>query len=98
VNTLSIAQSGLQAAQARLNVSANNVANAQTEGFRRDQVQAVAQADGGVRTQVSKMPQSGADLMQDLLDQKSATYAFKANLQTVKTADEMMGRLLDVRA
>ena len=98
MNTLSIAQSGLQAAQTRLNVSANNVANAQTEGFRRDQVQAAAQADGGVRTQVNKMPQSGAHLIQDLLDQKSATYAFKANLQTVKATDEMMGRLLDVRA
>ena len=69
MNTLSIAQSGLQAAQVRLNASANNVANAQTEGFRRDQVQATAQADGGVRTQVNKMPASGADLMQDLLDQ-----------------------------
>ena len=98
MNTLSIAQSGLQAAQVRLNASANNVANAQTEGFRRDQVQATAQADGGVRTQVNKMPASGADLMQDLLDQKSATYAFQANLQTVKAADETLGRLLDVRA
>ena len=28
----------------------------------------------------------------------SATYAFKANLQTIKTQDEMMGALLDVKA
>ncbi|RYH20278.1 MAG: flagellar basal body rod protein, partial [Alcaligenaceae bacterium] len=26
------------------------------------------------------------------------TYAFKANLQTIKTQDQMMGSLLDTRA
>lgn len=96
---LNTAISGLQVSQLRLNASANNVANAQTDGFRRDLVRQEAQpSSGGVIAQVDKSPQPGADLIQDVVDQQSATYAFKANLQVVKTADEMMGRLLDVRA
>ncbi|WP_180683864.1 flagellar basal body protein [Tepidicella baoligensis] len=98
MNTLSIAQSGMQAAQVRLNAAANNVANAQTEGFRRDQVQQEAQAGGGVAARLDKVPQPGADLTRDLVEQKSATYAFKANLQVLKAADETLGRLLDTRA
>ncbi|WP_101048366.1 flagellar basal body protein [Macromonas nakdongensis] len=94
----SIASSGLQSAQLRLNAAANNVANAQTEGYRRDLVQATAQADGGVTTRVDKAPAAGADLTRDLVEQKAAAYTFKANLQALKTADETLGRLLDVRA
>lgn len=94
----SIANSGLQAAQLRLNAAANNVANAQTDGYRRDVVQATAQADGGVTAQVDKAPQPGADPVRDLVEQKAAAYSFKANLQTLKTADDTLGRLLDVRA
>lgn len=94
----SIASSGLQSAQLRLNAAANNVANAQTEGYRRDVVQATAGPAGGVSTRVDKAPQPGADLAQDLVAQKSATYAFKANLRVLQTADDTLGRLLDVRA
>ena len=98
-SVLNTAVSGLQVSQLRPNAAANNVANAQTDGFRRDQVRQEAQpASGGVIAQVDKVPQPGANLIQDLVDQKAATYAFKANVQVVKTADEMMGRLLDVRA
>ena len=32
------------------------------------------------------------------VEQMSATYAFKANLQTIKAQEEMMGSLLDVKA
>ena len=35
---------------------------------------------------------------QEAVEQMAATYAYKANLQTIKTQDEMMGALLDVRA
>lgn len=40
----------------------------------------------------------GVALEQEAVEQMSATYAFKANLQTIKTQDEMMGSLLDVKA
>ena len=95
----SIATSGLQAAQLRLDASAHNVANMNTPAFRRQSVALQAQPDqGGVRASVQREPQEGVALEQEAVEQMSATYAFKANLQTIKTQDEMMGSLLDVKA
>jgi flagellar basal-body rod protein FlgC len=49
-----IAQTGLEAASTRLNVSANNVANALTDGFVPSRVSAQEVAGGGVRSTVVK--------------------------------------------
>lgn len=94
----SIASSGLQAAQLRLDASAHNVANMNTPGFRRHAVSQEAVAEGsGVRAAVQRQPQEGVALEQEAVEQMSATYAFKANLQTLKTQDAMMGSLLDIK-
>ncbi|MCE1193900.1 MAG: flagellar basal body protein [Acidovorax sp.] len=96
----SIASSGLQAAQLRLDASANNVANMNTPGYRREVVaQEEASGSTGVRASVQREPQAdGVALEEEAVEQMSATYAFKANLQTIKTQDAMMGSLLDVKA
>jgi flagellar hook protein FlgE len=95
---MSIAQSGLQVAQTRLAVSANNVANNQTPGYQRETVQAQAQPDGGVSAQVNRSGASGGSLEQDVVDQLAAKNDFLANLHVFKTADQMMGSLLDTHA
>ena len=52
-----------------------------------------------VRASVQREPQAdGVALEEEAVEQMSATYAFKANLQTLKTQDAMMGSLLDVKA
>lgn len=96
----SIGSSGLQAAQLRLDASANNVANMNTPGYRREVVaQEEAPDSAGVRASVQREPQAeGVALEEEAVEQMSATYAFKANLQTIKTRDAMMGSLLDVKA
>jgi flagellar hook protein FlgE len=97
----SIGNSGLQAAQLRLDASANNVANMNTPGYRRQAVAQQAVADSaGVRATLQRQPEAaeGVALENEAVEQMSATYAFKANLQTIKTQDEMMGALLDVKA
>lgn len=98
MNVNAIAQSGMQVAQRRLDSAANNVANAQTPGYQREQVSARAQPQGGVTATVDKVPASGADLAQDMLDQMSAVQSYKANAQVVKAADRMVGALLDAKA
>lgn len=95
---MTISTSGMQAAQLRLNASANNVANSQTDGFRADRVQQQAQAGGGVTAQVEKLPTPGVNLLEERVEQMSASLTFKANAQMVKTADQTMGRWLDTRA
>lgn len=96
----SIGNSGLQAAQLRLDASAHNVANMNTPNFRRQVVaQEEAAGSAGVRATVQRTQGAeGVALEQEAVEQMSATYAFKANLQTIKTQDEMMGSLLDVKA
>lgn len=96
--SMTIALSGLQAAQARLNSVANNLANAQTDNFQREQVVTSPQANGGTTARSQKMPMPGANLTADMVEQKSASYAWKANVQTLKTVDTMVGSLLSVKA
>ena len=52
MNVTSIALSGVQAASTRLDAAANNIANSQTPGFRRDQVMQQTQESEGVLTVV----------------------------------------------
>lgn len=98
MNTTSIAMSGLQVAQQRLNAAAHNTANQQTEGFRRHDVQAQAEPQGGVTAQTRRADAPGADPVADVVAQKSAGYAYDANLKVLKTEQKMQGSLLDEQA
>jgi flagellar hook protein FlgE len=99
MNALSTtALSGLQAAQPRLDAADNNVANAQTPGYRRETVAQKATPGGGVQAQLQRAPQAGAALEQDVVEQLSATYAFKANLRTLQAQQQTLGALLDTQA
>ncbi len=94
----SIALSGMNAALAQSQVSDNNVANAQTEGFARQELQQTAQASGGVATQVRAADTSGPALEVDLVGQLQAKNVFLANLAVFKTSNSLAGALLDKRA
>ena len=91
----SIALSGMQAAQTQLNAVASNVANAQTEGYQRSEVQQSPQADGGVATQIVASEQQGPALETDMVAQLQAKNAFLANLAVFKASNAMAGALLD---
>lgn len=96
-NVMHTVASGLRAAQVRLDNAAHNIANTQTEGFRRGEVRTEALADRGVRAWIDKRPEAGADLAADLVEQRVAANAFAANLRVLQRADETLGRLLDTR-
>ena len=116
VNTVyNAAISGLQAASLKLRVSANNVANANTDGYQRQQVTTQA-GTYGVEVKVEKVStvepinsvqasgelRSGApsnvDVAEELLEIKAAENLFEANLKTLNTNDNMLGRILDIEA
>lgn len=94
----SIASSSLRAAELSLSVSAHNVANLQTPGFRRQSVLQEEQAGGGVVARLTRVPQEGANLAEDVVKQKLAAYAFVASLRAIQTHDHMLGALLDAAA
>lgn len=100
-----IGLSGMRAAQLRLDVGAHNIANAQTPGFQRQQVVQTANPEsGGVTARVEREAQAAAEsgdlghLAEDLVGGKMALYSFAANLQVVKTEQDMLGTLFDERA
>jgi flagellar hook protein FlgE len=98
-----VALSGLQAAQKLVDVSANNIANAQTPGYRRQMLQQQAQATGGVSTSVTTAVSTAVEpgenlsteLVTDLVQQRIGAASFAANLQVFKAHDAMLGTLLD---
>ena len=94
----SIALSGLNAASSQLATAAHNIANAQTSGFRRQLVQQTAQPDGGVVVSIGRATDGGDALAEEVVAQMAATYAFKANVLSLKTQDRMLGSLLDLTA
>jgi flagellar basal body rod protein FlgC len=94
----STALSGMRAAQTKLDASANNVANANTEKFRRQEVTNKEDANGGVTTQLRKASQEGAALETDMVAQLQAKNSFLANLSVFKSSDKMAGALLDATA
>ncbi len=94
----SIALSGMHAASTRLDTAAHNIANAQTPNFKRQVVLQQSQERAGVVTSIGKASQPGADLATDIVEQASASYAYKANLRSIRVQDELMGSLLDVKA
>lgn len=94
-STLSIALSGLQAAQTRLGAAGHNIANLATPGFKRQTADARAVPEGGVVVSVTQASQAGHALEEDMVGLLQAKHAFMANLAVFKAQDRTLGSLLD---
>lgn len=94
----SIASSGMQVAQTVMRTSANNIANANTANFQRQEVRQTAQAQGGVEATVKASDEKKASMEADVVSQLQAKNAFLANLKVFKTNDSMAGSLLNSKA
>lgn len=91
----SIALSGMNAAQNRLNAAAHNVANLNTPGFNRQEVVDTPASRGGVNSALRAASTPGSSLEADVVSQLQAKNAFMANLAVFKAHDKNMGALLD---
>lgn len=94
----SISLSGMQTAETRLQSSAHNIANADTEGFHRQEVVQKAEITGGVYAEVKRASVPGAETIADALNQIAAKQDFMANLAVFKSSNQMLGNLLDANA
>jgi len=79
-----------------MNNSANNVANVNTEKFNATQT-TITDQNSAIVAQSSKTTQ-GTDLATEFTDQISIDKSMKANMTTIKTEDEMIGSLLNMKA
>ncbi|MEH0165797.1 flagellar basal body rod protein [Paucibacter sp. JuS9] len=96
--SLSTALSGISAANERLRASAHNVANLSTENFKRETVELTSLAGGGVGATSRTAENPGVAEATELVEQKSATYAFVANLRVLQTQVRAEGAMLDIHA
>jgi len=93
----STALSGMNAAQVALGVSASNIANLNTPGYRRQESVLTTQPEGGVSASIRSASVDGSALETDIVSQLQAKNAFLANLAVFKTSARMAGVLLDER-
>lgn len=104
LDALSIALSGLTAQKQRLAVTASNVANVSTEGYKPLEARLSSQTiagEGGAGVTASVGEKAGSDsvdLSEEAVNLIVTKAAFKANLAVIKTQDEMTSALLDVLA
>jgi flagellar hook protein FlgE len=95
-NVLSIAASGLAAAQAQLAATADNIANADTAGYAARRVDLV-ELSGGVGVGVSGETRGGeVDLAKESVNLATERVLYRANAAVVRAGDRMMGTLLDM--
>ncbi|MBW1711666.1 MAG: hypothetical protein JRJ59_00750 [Deltaproteobacteria bacterium] len=108
---MDISVSGLNAAGTKMEVTANNVANSLTDGFKKSRTVNQEEAQGGVSATVDKVetqgpvvtdPDSGqqrelsnVDLGQEMINMIEAERHFEANLAALETEEEMIGTLID---
>lgn len=94
--------SSIQAHQTMMNVSANNIANINSDGFIPKDTR-VSASQNSVGAHVRSADNNGSqksqtDLAKEIPNQIIASEATALNVQAIKTQDEMLGSLLDIKA
>lgn len=94
--------SSIQSHQSMMNVSANNVANVNTDGFIPSGTR-MSSSENSVSANSRMADDNGSlksqtDLAKEIPDQIVAQDATTLNVKALKTQDEMLGSLLDIKA
>lgn len=112
ISLLNIGSSGLQSYQHALDSSSHNIANANTAGFQPQEVNFQEASGGGVVVNISQNGSiasgssankatneaSGTDLATELVNSIQYKAGFDFSAQIVKTADKVLGTLIDISA
>jgi flagellar hook-associated protein FlgK len=94
----SISLSGLNAAQTGLQVSAQNIANLNTQGLQRQEATQSTLVGGGASAEIRLTESTSANLEADMVQQLQAKNIFLANLSVFKASNSTLGFLLDTKA
>ncbi|PWV99204.1 flagellar basal-body rod protein FlgC [Hoeflea marina] len=87
--------SGMQAYGTRAQATANNIANAETPGYRRLETSTAAMPGGGVSARV-KEADGGVDLGTEILDMRQAEIGFEANAFAYQAGADMWDVLMSL--
>ena len=115
IGAIHSALSGLTAFSRQIEVTAHNVANVMTDGFKKSRTEFVSVETGGVLPVIRKDDSAGptvlrdrgygpiqaelsnVDLGEEAVNQIIGQRGFEANLQAIKTVDDMLGSILDIK-
>ncbi len=111
IKALATSIQGLKAMETRMAASANNLANVNTDGFKKDRVTLSETVHGGIRAEVAKVETPGAmvedldttrelsnvDLAEEIAGTIPTKAAYSANLKMIQTQDELTGTLLSIK-
>ena len=115
IGAIHSALSGLIAFSTQIGVTAHNVANVNTDGFKKSHTEFISVETGGVLPVIRKDNSAGptvlrdhgygptqvelsnVDLGEETVNRIIGQRGFEANLQALKTADEMLGSILDIK-
>ena len=99
ISALNAGLSGLQTFRRALDSSAHNVANSLTAGYKPQQVAFQEGATGGVGSaSLSTTDPSGTDYATETVQSIQYKTGFDFSAKVVKTADEILGVLIDIKA
>lgn len=88
--------------QTYMNNSANNVANVNTDGYIPLNTTISETTDGATKANTSLASSNGSttsqtDLTKEITDQISIEKVSEANVESIRTQDQMFGSLLDIK-
>jgi flagellar basal body rod protein FlgG len=93
---LTIAASGLSAANTQLAVTANNIANMNTPGFKAQRANLAAAPGGGVDVVGIQSTGQSVDPVTEVVHLTQAKWMYDANAMVIKVGDRMYGSLLNM--
>lgn len=103
MNSLSISLSGLNISQTRLDVTANNIANLSTPNFQQKTANLSDQINGGVTVSSITPPrvqngteENNVNLEKQMVNLIENKHLYSANLNAIKTQDQMLGTLINI--
>jgi flagellar hook protein FlgE len=77
-------------------VSANNLANVQTDDFEPSSTVYLSDASGSVQASVTPSGSREVDIPTEMVNMASSRRAIEANLAVIRTSDKTLGVLLDI--
>ena len=94
--------SSIQAHQTMINTSAHNIANVNTDGFVPSDTK-MSSSGSAISTNIRQADDNGSlksqtDLAKEIPDQIIAQNTSGVNVAAIKTQDEILGTLLDIKA
>jgi flagellar hook protein FlgE len=96
MDLFTIAGSGLRATQTQANVAANNIANANTPGFKAKSAELTEAPTGGISVSGVQPTGHSVDLPTEQANLKRAALMYDANGTVINVANQMLHSMLNI--